>query len=165
MWVDASIRFKTGNLITLNQMALANGGIALTIETGHSIYAATDPGTYEYLPAPHTSLISTMMYGASCIFIFNTQKIYDNIFTWWVLCSLYEDCVAHSYDDGCNFKDRYKDFAGCHRFDQSILNIIVGQYYKFNSSQYHVSETNILDVHKHPTYKFKVQYCGPVDNS
>lgn len=39
-----------------------------------------------------------------------------------LLCALTEDCIAPGGSElTCKFKDRYKDYGNCHRFDQSLF--------------------------------------------
>ena len=134
VWFDASVRFKSDHLLESSLRSLQiTGGLALLLKTSHSIYAATYPTTYQYLPMDSETSKKTLMYGGGLLVIMNTEVIYKDILHWWLLCALTEDCIAPIKKKPCHFRrtrNKMSRFANCHRFDQAALSIIVQNKYK-----------------------------------
>ncbi|VDK51673.1 unnamed protein product [Anisakis simplex] len=58
----------------------------------------------------------------------------------YVLCALEEECMGGNYNLQCSFDaDRYGSYANCHRYDQSIINILLANQY-FYDAHYYASE-------------------------
>ncbi len=77
--------------------------------------------------------------------LYNTESAFWRFLYWLYLCSLDPDCIAPSDSKlGCRFKpgDRFTSYANCHRFDQSILNIIAASYYNYTMESYLYSNMN-----------------------
>ena len=105
------------------------GGFASYIHSGHSIFAATNPKMYDYLPIDLDNAKTNEMSAATSLAFARTKEMYKDIIFWWVLCALQEDCIALG-QLSCGFNpDRYKFYAGCHRYDQSALAIIASNKY------------------------------------
>jgi len=157
-WIDSSIRFKTNNIsLTLDEV-FSSGGI-LTFEPGkHSNFAATHEEMYRFLPiSAHAAAYYTEQYGANSIYIHRTEEIYTRIIFWWVLCALTEECMAPTRQLYCNFKG--KDvWAGCHRFDQSAINILMANHFLNNVSRY-TSRRGQLSVNRGEAHKELVVVC------
>ncbi|ELU17415.1 hypothetical protein CAPTEDRAFT_68529, partial [Capitella teleta] len=99
----------------------------------HSVYAVTHPQMYEYLPTDIEAMKPMNMQGANSIFIYPTKHVYHSFLYWWYLCALDESCQAPPnitrpcplvYQKGGERRNMY--YAYCHRFDQSSMNILMG---------------------------------------
>jgi hypothetical protein len=58
--------------------------------------------------------------------------MYSNVIRWWFLCALTADCIAPTNDLLCKFAsgaDRDSQYAKCHRYDQSALNILLVNHF------------------------------------
>ena len=110
--------------------------------TGHSIYSATHPQMYQYIPTNINKMQQVDQHEAGCVFIYRSKEIYENILRWWVLCALDKNCIAPT--DKLNCGDIYKGgkemYANCHRFDQSALNILMANFFDFSDRKYYVSK-------------------------
>lgn len=57
----------------------------------------------------------------------------------WVQCSLTQDCIIPigAQSEGCKFnkKPQYR-YSGCHSYDASALNIVLGLKFKLDESKY-----------------------------
>jgi len=71
-----------------------------------------------------------------------------SILKWWVWCALELDCMAPPQSNlKCKFiGDHYKDYANCHRFDQSAINIIAAIVTNFNRSHYQLQGSVLQTV-------------------
>lgn len=57
----------------------------------------------------------------------------------WVKCALMEECInpTGAQDYGCNFlRKPLFLYSGCHHYDMSALNIILGQLFDFDERPY-----------------------------
>uniref|UniRef100_A0A9J2P741 Nucleotide-diphospho-sugar transferase domain-containing protein n=1 Tax=Ascaris lumbricoides TaxID=6252 RepID=A0A9J2P741_ASCLU len=115
--------------------------------TGHGIFAATHPGcliqTYRFFPTNFEEIKKqkAKMYEAGLIFAVYTADTVANILRWYVACALEEGCMGSrtplSY---CNFNtDRFAVFANCHRYDQSVVNLLIANAF-FYDRHYYTSE-------------------------
>lgn len=84
---------------------------------------------YVYLPIPksitrHVTIQSGIMFVADSKYTRKAMK-------WFLLCSLTKDCI---FPKGANFSCQYENidlantYAGCHRPDQAIVNLIQGEH-------------------------------------
>lgn len=127
-WVDTSIQFVNGNLSLYYETAIRTGGVITFLHTGHSIFAVTPTQMFEHLPlARDPRKIECLV--ATAFVAYPTRFVIDNILTWWVACALSRHCIESQYGRFCQFKDSYKDFADCSRYDQSALTLIIANLF------------------------------------
>ena len=161
--MDASIRLTTGNLEPLMKHMKTLRGFQLFIRTGHSNFAVTSPGMYDYIVSDIDKLKTLQQLGGGFLAIARTEEIWNNVLKWGVLCSLEESCIypKHSHPD-CNFIDHYTQYANCHRSDQSMFNILVANWHNFSSKTIIPPFNNYIDVLRTPTEKYPRKKCKPV---
>ena len=140
LWFDSSLRFSSQyDLSAVYNFSLNNGGIVLLHYSVNTITSATDPAFFTYVPSHAPSLARVPMVNAGAFFIRNTKEIYNGVFYWWVLCALEESCISppgaqmHCTDIPGALLGQY---LVCHRFDQSVLNTLLANYHRFNTTNY-----------------------------
>lgn len=144
-WMDTSIQMK-GQITSLYD-DIGNCSLVslcpyypwiMPDEAAHSIFSTTDKRMTEYLPYPETLMKSYMMYGASLMLIYGTNKVKEEIVRLLVLCALEQGCMGpNDTTIYCTFtEDRFKDYAKCHRYDQSAVNILLAWANKFQPKRY-----------------------------
>lgn len=119
----------------------ASSGIILFHNSPHSTFAVTNPGLYNYFPTNLTAQKLIHQHGATISMWYRTHHAVNNIMKWWVLCALEQDCFAPSgHRGGCKFgpskEDHFLVYTNCHRYDQSVINVILSNYFYFNESNY-----------------------------
>ena len=139
MWFDSSVKFKgsvTNALIEL--MSRHNTGAVFYLRTtGHSILAATQPGMLEYLPIIKEGGVKDMLQASAVVYI-NKDEVQRHIMKWLVICALQLDCIAPPGSKlFCGYHFPRDRFGGCHRYDQSLQNIIVSNAYNHEQEKYH----------------------------
>ncbi|XP_046412529.1 uncharacterized protein LOC124175927 [Neodiprion fabricii] len=111
----------------------------LTWPTKHATSSLTHPKMYEYFHASAESFFFLPLIRASYLVISNTKKIRENVMLPWVQCALTRDCICPigAQSAGCRFnkKPQYR-YSGCHAYDTSALNIVLGLYFKFDDTCY-----------------------------
>ncbi|CAB04238.1 Nucleotide-diphospho-sugar transferase domain-containing protein [Caenorhabditis elegans] len=112
--------------------------------SGHGILSATNPAVYKYFPTNPAELKKpkAKMYDAGFVYAVATRQTMLDIVKWYFLCALQEDCMAPK--DAvlrCTFEngDRFSSYAGCHRYDQSIINLVLANQFWYDR-RYYVSE-------------------------
>ena len=137
IWIDSSARLLTNNYTKLFSKAQTSGGIVQMNPSRHSVFAATHPNMYKYIPSNITALKEAENY-QSTLFIVNTLENCDKFLWWYFLCSLTKMCIAPTDRLACSFarNDRFAVYANCHRFDMSLLNLLLRNRFNFNSDKY-----------------------------
>ncbi|TRY78317.1 hypothetical protein TCAL_14377 [Tigriopus californicus] len=79
------------------------------------------------------------MVDLKALLLYNLHDTHVNLMGRWVRCSLIDDCIEPlgAQSTGCRFdkKPQYR-YSGCHAYDVSALNIILGQMFGFNEGRY-----------------------------
>jgi hypothetical protein len=69
----------------------------------------------------------------------NTYRLHNRLLRPWLECALDPECLAPpgAQADGCDLtrRPRYR-YAGCHRYDASAFNVILGQMFYFDDTAY-----------------------------
>ncbi|GMT35297.1 hypothetical protein PFISCL1PPCAC_26594, partial [Pristionchus fissidentatus] len=109
--------------------------------TGHGIYAATAPGMYEYLPTNMTEIRKhkAKMFEAGLAFIVKRDEVIKDVLKWYVLCALEKNCMSPpGAFPACFFEEhtRFEEYANCHRYDQSALNILLANVNHYDRHYY-----------------------------
>ncbi|KAK0061183.1 hypothetical protein Bpfe_009344 [Biomphalaria pfeifferi] len=96
--------------------------------------------------------------------VFNTEKVSKDVMLPWVKCALMEECISPpgAQDSGCNYfrKPLFK-YTGCHKYDMSALNVILGIAFKFDEEPYTNREKlfgNLLDDQLRAENKTRPEY-------
>ncbi|KAK6766195.1 hypothetical protein RB195_025850 [Necator americanus] len=121
--------------------------------TGHGIYAATDPSLYSYFPVFFEELRKpkAKMYEAGLVLAMRTRETMEKIVKWSVLCALEENCMGtRIIPNTCEFTngDRYSSFAHCHRYDQSVVNVLLADAYYYDRHYYTSEITDFFQIQR-----------------
>ncbi|XP_063974824.1 uncharacterized protein LOC135161302 [Diachasmimorpha longicaudata] len=139
LYMDSNVRINNSDV---SKYLLPLSGI-LTWPTKHAISSLTHPKMYEYFHASSDSFFFLPLIRASHLVIRNTKEIRENVMLPWVQCALTRDCIcpigAQSF--GCRFnkKPQYR-YSGCHSYDTSALNIVLGLYFNYDDSRYIITD-------------------------
>ncbi|GMT07894.1 hypothetical protein PENTCL1PPCAC_30068, partial [Pristionchus entomophagus] len=109
--------------------------------TGHGIFAATHKDMYKYLPTNDTEIRKkkAKMFEAGLAYIVRSDDVINDVIKWYVLCALEKECMApRNSMPSCFFEGhtQYEEWAGCHRFDQSALNILLANVNHYDRHYY-----------------------------
>ena len=159
--MDASFRLLTSNLTFLYEKAISSDGFVIFGETDHSNFAVTHQGMYRYLSTDTEAQKRTEQYGGGGLFIVNNRSNYRHVLWWYYLCAITEDCINSGSTFYCNFRGgRYKVYAGCHRFDQALINLLLSNRWRFNSTVYTIGlSAKLFKFVRHPTNLNTLAIC------
>lgn len=114
----------------------------LQSSSDHGVFPTTHPGVYEYIPTllRYLKQRSSENHDAGFVFVVRTADAV-NILKWYVLCALEKDCMAPPGARlACRFgDDRFAHYAECHRYDQSVINLLLANAYGYNAKNNYVS--------------------------
>uniref|UniRef100_A0A1I7Y8I1 Nucleotid_trans domain-containing protein n=1 Tax=Steinernema glaseri TaxID=37863 RepID=A0A1I7Y8I1_9BILA len=127
--------------------------------TGHGIYAATHPDVYRFIPTNIAKLKAekAKMYEAGLVFVVKTRDVVDKLLKWSVLCALQRECMGPvPFAAQCEFNgnDRYSTFAHCHRFDQSVINLLVANMAGYDRRFYASDIVDFFSIERHSPQQF-----------
>ncbi|XP_043270905.1 uncharacterized protein [Venturia canescens] len=135
LYMDSNVRLNSSDVVKY----LSPKSGVLTWPTKHAISSLTHPKMYEYFHVPAESFFFLPFVRASHIVLRNTREIRNNVMLPWVQCALTRDCICPigAQSAGCRFNKRpqYR-YSGCHAYDTSALNIILGLYFNYDDSCY-----------------------------
>ena len=118
-------------------MSRHNAGALFYLDSTHpSIVAATQPGMLEYFPMIKEGAVKDMLQASAVVYI-NKDEVQRHIMKWVVICALKKDCIAPPGSKlFCGFNFARDRFGGCHRYDQSLQNILVSNAYNHEHEKY-----------------------------
>uniref|UniRef100_A0A0N5ATK1 Copine domain-containing protein n=1 Tax=Syphacia muris TaxID=451379 RepID=A0A0N5ATK1_9BILA len=144
LWTDTSTCFNPeapGFTIPefVKEMARKRMSFAFNHRTGHSIYAATHPVMYKYIPMEKDIASNTTMTEASIMHFMATKSLKRTILLRAVQCALIRNCIAPLGSKvPCSAvpESRRDVYFNCHRFDQSAMTLIASAYSNRSESGY-----------------------------
>ncbi|KRZ11091.1 hypothetical protein T11_17671 [Trichinella zimbabwensis] len=146
-YLDSSIILTSSNLLPvynlINQLhpnkADTDGKCSLLFHgsSGHGIFSATNPKMYDYFPTNLEKLKNTEMFESGIIFASYSEEVYSVLF-WMVACAVEGPCMAPPDSNSfCQFgRNRYRDYAFCHRYDQSAFNLLLANLLHYKSDRW-----------------------------
>ncbi|CEF62835.1 Protein of unknown function DUF1647 family-containing protein [Strongyloides ratti] len=142
-YIDSSVSFTRSNLTDVyNAMESKKSSYFLHSKAFHGIVRATASETFNYFPTNIKQIVEKrgLMYQAGLAYILRENETMKKIVKWYLLCSLEKDCIAPRHSKRvCDFLTSNKygyNIDDCHRFDQSIINIILWNTYEGNTTEY-----------------------------
>ncbi|GFS02048.1 MetK_1 protein [Elysia marginata] len=137
IWVDDGLYFTSPNLSQAVAGAKDSGIQGWPIKDPTSAF--THPKTFEFFDTDQESYYFQHAVESSHLVLYNSQRLASDVMLPWVKCALVEMCVSPpgAQDSGCNYarKPLFR-YTGCHRYDMSALNIILGKVFNFDEGQY-----------------------------
>lgn len=134
-YMDSNVRLNSSEI---SAHLFPKYGI-LTWPTKHATSSLTHPKMYEYFHASAESFFFLPLIRASYLVIRNTEEIRKNVMLPWVQCALTRDCICPigAQSAGCRFnkKPQYR-YSGCHAYDTSALNIVLGLHFNYDDTCY-----------------------------
>lgn len=166
--MDASFRLQTNQLESVYRRAQRNGGIVFFTQ-GMKVTAGSNPVLFRYIVSDELELGQVPMPGGDG-FIRNTRAVYEGVMYWWFLCALEPDCIEPLGSTVVCRNISYSSpaYIGCHRYDQSVLDTLVSNFYKFNKTEFvdpnlFKGKSSVRFVRK-KTSNYPIQVCHKSEN-
>ena len=149
-WMDASIRFVNNKLLNLTRALRFSMGSMLFSNSGISNFQVTHSELYQFIPTDNEKMKSTSQYESGSMLFANTKPVYENIIKWAFACSSDKACTDFPGARlACHFGKGRSVWAKCHRYDQSMINILLLNWHRFNVTRFTGAET-FFRIHRGP---------------
>ncbi|KAI0240174.1 hypothetical protein LSAT2_009134 [Lamellibrachia satsuma] len=168
LWMDSSFRlFKPHLKPAVSRIMKSGYGVVLFSSGGGPNFSRTHREVYEFLPTDRQRQKRTGMGGATAMLLCNTRRTYTDVLRWLYLCALEERCIAPTRNTTCGEKISDEvEYRGCHRFDQSVINVLVSNVMDFTPSKYTtVRREKFFICIRHPTEMYKLHVCDKTKSS
>lgn len=117
----------------------SSGIIAWPMVSKNAVSSLTHKKMFDYFHTDTDNFLFLPMVSADSLLIVNTESVHKDIMLPWVQCALTHDCIIPigAQSGGCRFdkKPQYR-YSGCHSYDRSALNIILGIKFKLDNTRY-----------------------------
>ncbi|CAG9760490.1 unnamed protein product [Ceutorhynchus assimilis] len=144
LFIECNYRFMhdvTQSMIMdiYENQVLKQGVLTFMLKTKSPVTSLTHKKMFEYFRTDAENFQFLQMVQANVIFLINTPEVHKQIMLPWVQCALTQDCIfpIGAQSVGCRFdkKPSYR-YSGCHFYDVSALNVVLGLRFKFTSEEY-----------------------------
>ncbi|KAK3104696.1 hypothetical protein FSP39_007971 [Pinctada imbricata] len=151
IWAEPSEYFIHGHVTQLLKQAQKVGIVGWTIKD--PVSSITYDKMFKFFKVNVEEYYFLESVKTSHLILYNTEKLHKDVMLPWVRCALIENCISPV---GCqnsvcdyNRKPLYI-YAGCHKYDMSALNVILGKVFDYMHDSYKASEQlfGILDSEK-----------------
>lgn len=128
------------HIYDLFEKTAKNAGIATwPVKSKIPVSSLTHKKMFEYFHTDDENFLFVQMVEADVLLIVNTKTIHQDVMLPWNQCALTQDCLIPigAQSGGCKFdkKPQYR-YSGCHDYDTSALNIVLGLKFNMDSSKY-----------------------------
>ena len=157
VWLDPDHRLTTSNLSQWLEAARIEGVVVWQQGEATATTALTHPRMFEFFPGvKYEEYAFQHMASASVVVLVYTQATHSKLMLPWLRCALTESCInpIGAQDSGCRSensvlfacfhltifarfdkKPQYR-YSGCHRYDVSALNLVLGSMFHFSEDRY-----------------------------
>lgn len=117
----------------------SSGSSVLAWPMKKAVSSLTHKKMFEYFHTDADNFLFLQMVDVKRLLVTNSGSVHRQVMLPWVQCALTRDCIhpIGAQSAGCRFdkKPQYR-YSGCHSFDVSALNIVLGQHFQVDSSRY-----------------------------
>lgn len=137
LFVENYIRFRGGNLQKLRNKVLGTGVLGWNTPT--AVSTRTHPKMFDYFQTDADDFIFLRMVDLDIALFMDTPFVEKNIMLPWLKCALTVECIdpIGAQWNGCKYnkKPLYR-YSGCHAYDVSAFNIVLGLTWHLDVSKY-----------------------------
>ena len=105
-----------------------------------------------------------LMSMAGAVIIYNTEDLRNGVLKWAYMCALKNECISPKSElysppndnHYCRGARPEQDLYNCHRYDQSMLSILVNNFYHYDRSRFHLEQKDWIATTKRNPWKKKL---------
>ncbi|XP_045200210.2 uncharacterized protein LOC123554262 [Mercenaria mercenaria] len=163
IWVNPKFRITSNEIAPLIHESHDQGVLAIGQSAAYSTYAATHPDMFKFIQTDVEKLSREPHFEIRAILIHNTPEVHQNIMKVFSACAMEDSCLApEGAKWACRFDFTGRKPAGCHRYDESALNILLKNWFDFDMSRY--ARRNSYFKPYDSSYRPKLKTCrDPTD--
>lgn len=138
--------FVSADISAAVAQAQQSGIVAWMLDTGDATSTLTHPKMFSYFKTTAVKYRFQHMISSSHLVIYNTKEIHNNVMLPWVQCALSHSCISPTGAEAnyCSLRKPRYLYSGCHHYDESALNIILGQAFNFLDDKYTYSGNSVI---------------------
>lgn len=138
LFAENSVRIR-GNSRDLNDLRAKAGSGVLGWTTPKAVSTRTHPKMFDYFQTDADDFIFLRMVELDKVFFADTPLVEEKILLPWIKCALTLECIdpIGAQSNGCKYnkKPQYR-YSGCHAYDTSAFNIVLGLTWHLDDSKY-----------------------------
>lgn len=144
LFTENSVRLRgTGRDLSEIRARTENGSGVTGWTTQQAVTSRTHPKMFDYFDTDADDFQFLPMVSLDFVFFSSTPEVNNKIMLPWVRCMLTPECLhpIGAQSGGCKYnkKPQYR-YSGCHGYDTSAFNIILGVTYGFDETRYSIHE-------------------------
>ncbi|KAI1309378.1 hypothetical protein HDE_00028 [Halotydeus destructor] len=142
IWLDPQLNVVNGasvKILPVIEDAQKVGIYSWCNENRTPTSAITHPKMFDYFKTEQSNYFFHQIVEPKNLVIFNTKKVHEELMLPWVKCALTSGCISPigAQSSGCRFdKKPFFRYSGCHFYDASALNVILGIMFNFETDKY-----------------------------
>jgi len=161
VWINPQFKLGTQELAPLLHESHETGIMIVGQTASYSTFSATHPKMMEFIPSDSEKLSRNPHIEIRAIIIHNTDDVHEHVMKMFTACALEENCLAPPGSKWqCKFDFTGRKPAGCHRYDESALNILLKNWFDFDATKF-ARRNNYFRPYDR-TYKPKLKTCRDV---
>lgn len=152
LFTENSVRLRgTEKELAALRSTTENGSGVMGWTTQQAVTSRTHPKMFSYFDTDADNFLFLPMVSLDMVFFVSTPTVNDKVMLPWVRCMLTPECLhpIGAQSGGCKYnkKPQYR-YSGCHGYDTSCFNIILGLTFGFDESKYstHEDPVNLYTV-------------------
>lgn len=123
-----------------------HGILVIGNEEVHSTNAVTNPGMLKTIPTNQKQFKTSPHVSMSAMMLHNRPDIQTNLMRPWMACAIEEECMAPTGSKWkCYFDFTGMEYARCHRYDESALNILLKNLFDYKNSEFYINKNTYFD--------------------
>lgn len=144
LFTENSVRLRASSKeVTDIRVKTENCSGVMGWTTQQAVTSRTHPKMFDYFDTDSDNFQFLPMVSLDFVFFVSTPKVNDKIMLPWVRCMLTPECLhpIGAQSAGCKYnkKPQYR-YSGCHGYDTSAFNIILGLTFGFDETKYSTHE-------------------------
>ena len=165
IWINPGFKLTSHEFGQVVHDSHETGVFVISEEAGYSTYAVTHPGMYKFIPvdaAGMEKLKKDPHLEIKMMIIHNTQEIHEKFMKHFTACAMEESCLAPiGAKWKCSFDFTGRRYASCHRYDESVANILLKRMFRYDTSKFSVSKASMFRTvdRNMPPPTNKLKYC------
>ncbi|XP_062584707.1 uncharacterized protein LOC134246365 [Saccostrea cucullata] len=143
-WINPGFKVSSMAFNDLVHKSEEPGILVIGQNADYSTFAVTHPKMYKYLTVDRTQLFKSPHIEVRAMIIHNTEEVMNNFMKLLSACAVEEQCLSPpGAAPSCRFDVTGREYADCHRYDESAVNIILKNWLGHKSAIF-MEKSNFL---------------------